>query len=68
MYLRRELGESETYIQLISEVFEAIIRLGEKYARQTHSRSPLMFEWFKEEYLGAAHGVAGIVYLLLKVA
>lgn len=44
-----------------------MIKSGEKYARDTRSKSPLMYQWYNEEYLGAAHGVTGIVYLLLKV-
>lgn len=27
---------------------------------------PLMFEWHGSKYLGAAHGVSGIIYLLLQ--
>jgi hypothetical protein len=26
-----------------------------------------MYQWHDSEYMGAAHGVSGIVYLLLKV-
>lgn len=27
--------------------------------------SPLMFEWYGEKYLGAAHGLAGIMHVLM---
>ncbi len=49
------------------EVFEAMIKSGEKYAKESGSKSPLMYQWHDSEYLGAAHGVSGIIYLLLKV-
>ena len=49
------------------QVFETMIRSGEKYARETGSQSPLMYQWYNTEYMGAAHGVSGIVCLLLKV-
>jgi hypothetical protein len=49
------------------QVFEAMIKSGEKYARETNSKSPLMYKWHDSEYMGAAHGVSGIIYLLLKV-
>jgi hypothetical protein len=40
---------------------------GEKYAQKTGSQSPLMYKWQDSEYMGAAHGASGIIYLLLKV-
>ncbi|CAF1244844.1 unnamed protein product [Didymodactylos carnosus] len=43
-----------------------MIKSGEEYARQIGSRSPLMYKWHNEEYLGAAHGLSGILYILLK--
>lgn len=30
------------------------------------SKVPLMFEWHDSNYLGAAHGLSGILYLLLQ--
>ncbi|CAF1198665.1 unnamed protein product [Rotaria sordida] len=68
MYLRREIRNDIIDNQLVTEVFEAIIKSGEKYAKKSCSRSPLMYQWHDSEYLGAAHGVSGIIYLLLKVA
>ncbi|CAF1200758.1 unnamed protein product [Rotaria sordida] len=68
MFLRREIGHHVIDAQHITDIFEAIIKSGEKYARQTGSRSPLMYQWHGSEYMGAAHGVSGIAYLLLKVA
>ncbi len=44
-----------------------MIKSGEKYANESHSKSPLMYTWHDSEYMGAAHGVSGIIYLLLKV-
>lgn len=32
------------------------------------SESPLLWQWHDKIYLGAAHGVAGILYLLLQVS
>jgi hypothetical protein len=67
MFLRRKIGHNVIDAQLITEVFEAMIKSGEKYARKTGSQSPLMYKWHDSEYMGAAHGVSGIIYLLLKV-
>ena len=67
MFLRRELGQQVVDNQLVTDIFEAMIKSGEKYARDTGSQSPLMYKWHDSEYMGAAHGVSGIVYLLLRV-
>jgi hypothetical protein len=67
MFLRREIEHNVIDTQLITEVFETMIKSGEKYAREIGSESPLMYKWHGSEYMGAAHGVSGIIYLLLKV-
>lgn len=30
-------------------------------------RCPLLYEWHKKQYIGAAHGMAGIYYMLMQV-
>lgn len=30
--------------------------------------TPLMYQWHESYYLGAAHGISGILYMLLQVA
>ncbi|CAF3930299.1 unnamed protein product [Adineta steineri] len=67
MFLRKEIGHNIIDSQHVTDIFEAIIKSGEKYARETRSKSPLMYKWHDSEYMGAAHGVTGIIYLLLKV-
>mmetsp|Transcript_22604 Transcript_22604/g.33967 ORF Transcript_22604/g.33967 Transcript_22604/m.33967 type:complete len:465 (-) Transcript_22604:818-2212(-) len=49
----------------IDKIVRRIIVSGTSYARRCGSRSPLMYQWYGEEYLGAAHGVFGIVQQLL---
>lgn len=43
----------------MDEVIEAGRTLGEK------SKSPLMYEWHGKKYWGAAHGLAGIMHVLM---
>ncbi|XP_014674670.1 PREDICTED: lanC-like protein 1 [Priapulus caudatus] len=31
-----------------------------------HSKSPLMYQWHDKQYLGAAHGISGILYVLMQ--
>ena len=35
-------------------------------ARQERSDFPLMYEWHEKKYFGAAHGLAGIFYMLMQ--
>lgn len=41
---------------------------GKNFSRAIKSRSPLMYTWYNDLYFGAAHGVSGILYMLLKVS
>ncbi|XP_071907090.1 lanC-like protein GCL2 isoform X1 [Coffea arabica] len=43
----------------VKEIFRSGRKLGGR------GRSPLMFEWYGEKYWGAAHGLAGIMHILL---
>lgn len=44
-----------------------IIKSGISYSSTNHCQSPLMYSWHDKEYIGGAHGLAGILYLLLQV-
>lgn len=46
-------------------MIEAILTIGKSEAVRGRFKSPLMYQWHDSYYLGAAHGVAGIMYLLL---
>lgn len=39
---------------------------GQNLAKSGKFRCPLMYQWHESYYLGAAHGVSGILYLLLQ--
>ena len=53
---------------LIRKVVKAIIRSGQRTARiqNTVNRCPLMYVWHEKAYVGAAHGLIGIIALLLE--
>jgi len=40
---------------------------GKHLAAQERSPSPLMYAWHEKKYLGAAHGLTGIMYMLMQV-
>ncbi|XP_076266450.1 glutathione S-transferase LANCL1-like [Rhynchophorus ferrugineus] len=53
---------------VIRSVITTILSCGENLARhlKMEKECPLMFEWHESKYLGAAHGISGIIYLLLQ--
>ena len=77
LLLRRELARDDPYIgskcaqilpdHLIRSVVQAILDSGLRTAAQRPDiPSPLVYFWHGSPYVGAAHGYAGIAYLLLQ--
>ena len=52
---------------LIEREVTLILSAGESESRLLGSSSPLMFSWHDKHYLGAAHGLTGILTILLQV-
>nr|XP_060620855.1 glutathione S-transferase LANCL1-like [Anolis sagrei ordinatus] len=52
----------------VLQVCEAVLASGENLAKKRNftAKSPLMYEWYQEYYVGAAHGLAGIYYYLMQ--
>lgn len=53
---------------LIEREVSLILDAGHRGSRLDGSPSPLMFTWHGKHYLGAAHGLAGILTVLLQVS
>ncbi|XP_047988051.1 lanC-like protein 2 [Leguminivora glycinivorella] len=51
---------------LMEKVIFSILKSGKEYSEQVKSSSPLLWHWHDKVYLGGAHGVAGILYILLQ--
>lgn len=53
----------------LPQISEAVLVTGEELSRRLRmqNHSPLMYEWYGEQYIGAAHGLAGIYYYLMQV-
>ncbi|KAK1794596.1 hypothetical protein P4O66_001316 [Electrophorus voltai] len=49
-------------------VVTAILESGKNLSKEEKKteRCPLLYEWHKKQYVGAAHGLAGIYYMLLQ--
>lgn len=67
IYLRHHLGPGVVDDQLMKQVTDAILHSGKQLAQQkTKKNAPLMYEWHDKVYVGAAHGLSGILALLLQ--
>jgi hypothetical protein len=64
LFLNQHLGEGTIPARVTQPVVDAILADGRACARGTEWS--LMYEWHGKRYLGAAHGVAGIMHVSLK--
>ncbi|KAM3823119.1 lanC-like protein 2 isoform 2-T3 [Vipera latastei] len=69
LYLNTEIGPETVPQSVIKEVVESIIQSGKNFSREErkNERCPLLYQWHRKQYVGAAHGVAGIYYMLMQV-
>jgi lantibiotic modifying enzyme len=62
-FVNRYFGRQIVSDHILKQVVAQIIRDGRHNA---HNRDmPLMWQWHDSEYIGAVHGVSGIIYILL---
>lgn len=68
LYINKEMGTDTVDEGTISQVVTTIVESGKgRSAEQKKSeRCPLLYEWHKKQYVGAAHGLAGIYYMLMQ--
>ena len=52
--------------QAIIELCESIVQSGRQYSIAKRCSFPLMYQYHSTEYLGAAHGLSGILHMLLE--
>lgn len=50
---------------VLRNVVNVILSSGQERSKSLRSKVPLVYEWHGKNYYGAAHGVSGILYLLL---
>uniref|UniRef100_A0A8C3F1J9 Glutathione S-transferase LANCL1 n=1 Tax=Corvus moneduloides TaxID=1196302 RepID=A0A8C3F1J9_CORMO len=68
IFVNKHFGEEKIPQSHIQQVCEAVVASGESLAKKRNftAKSPLMYEWYQEYYVGAAHGLAGIYYYLMQ--
>ncbi|KAK1334751.1 hypothetical protein QTO34_004317 [Cnephaeus nilssonii] len=70
LYLNTEIGPGTVCESAVREVVTAIIESGKALSREERKaeRCPLLYQWHRKQYVGAAHGMAGIYYMLMQPA
>ncbi|CAL5406480.1 unnamed protein product [Camellia sinensis] len=63
LFLNKHIGEGTIPSDYIGAVANDILKNGR--ALGVKERCPFMFEWYGEKYWGAAHGMAGIMHVLM---
>ncbi|KAM4689472.1 lanC-like protein 2 [Discoglossus pictus] len=68
LYVNTEIGPGTVPQENIKEIVDAIIESGKNLSKEEHKteRCPLLYQWHKKQYVGAAHGLAGIYYMLMQ--
>ncbi|KAK7110913.1 glutathione S-transferase LANCL1-like [Littorina saxatilis] len=65
MFVQSHLGSNVIHVDTIRKVVRAMLASGQALSHKKKWEPPLMYAWYKEHYMGAAHGLAGIIYTLL---
>ncbi|XP_029180471.2 lanC-like protein 3 [Acropora millepora] len=65
LLLNKKLGRTVVPLDMTRPLFDAIIESGQHYAQRHQSQSPLMYSYYRTEYLGAGHGLSSILQILL---
>lgn len=67
LLLNSYFGKNVIPLDIINDLSHLIIKQGRSYAIEGKFKCPLMWKWHKREYIGAAHGITGIIFTLLHV-
>ncbi|RXG56860.1 LanC-like protein 3 [Armadillidium vulgare] len=64
-WLREELKHEIIPEHEVEELLNTMISSGKQYSQAVRSPIPLMYHYYGTEYLGAAHGLSGILFVML---
>ncbi|XP_046846106.1 lanC-like protein 2 [Xenia sp. Carnegie-2017] len=67
LFVKTHLGKDQLLDHIAEKVASAMLHSGVSLAQKKHTTSPLMYAWHGKYYVGAAHGIAGILYMLLQL-
>ncbi|XP_060833144.1 lanC-like protein 2 isoform X2 [Bombus pascuorum] len=66
LFLNSNISPAPIESDLIKQVIALIIKSGNLYSASKKYETPLMYVWHRTEYIGGAHGLGGILYILLQ--
>ncbi|KAH7300181.1 hypothetical protein KP509_24G048600 [Ceratopteris richardii] len=64
LFVNEHLGDESITWSSLRPIVNAVLTSGRAGARH-HANCPLMYEWYNTKYWGAAHGLAGIMHVLM---
>jgi len=64
-FIRSTTNDPDFGRDVVKVIVQQIIHEGQRVAARSHTSLPLMWTWHGKDYLGAIHGVVGILYTLL---
>lgn len=64
LFLNNHIGEDTIPMDILMPIVQAVLA-GGRAGASDHTASPLMYRWHGTRYWGAAHGLAGILQVLL---
>eukprot|EP00439_Symbiodinium_sp_Y106_P023764 s2596_g2.t3 len=64
LFLRKYLGDPQLLAGPATELVRQVVESGQRHAREGW---PLYYEWHDKCYLGGAHGIAGILHILVQL-
>ncbi|KAK0178949.1 hypothetical protein PV327_007786 [Microctonus hyperodae] len=66
LYVNKNISPPPIDDEWIKQLIACILSSGREYSMAKSYKTPLMYRWHEKEYLGGAHGLAGILYILLQ--
>lgn len=66
LFVQHHLGKSSIQEDIIAKVIDSILTSGQQLSNsEKMTNCPLFYKWHEKPYIGAAHGIVGIIYVLL---
>ncbi|XP_047480852.1 lanC-like protein 2 isoform X1 [Penaeus chinensis] len=66
LLIQQKIGKAEIDDTLVRSVVSAILDSGRALSLKEKRSVPLMYQWHEKHYIGAAHGIIGILFMLLQ--
>lgn len=66
LFIQNHIGKEYIENEMIAELCEIILQSGRNFSQNESFPCKLMYEWHDKRYLGAAHGLAGIFFILMQ--